>query len=133
MIQGIIWREPSTTGRFMEKDKVEKIVNVSDFTIVPGARYRKDGDSSAEAFFEDKLKPVLDVALSSKECVLIDFDGTWGYASSFISELARRVSLNYDKGSIQQYLRLKSNDEPTLIDRFQNELAKDYDGQSQSS
>lgn len=117
----------------MNKDSnAEVVVKVSDFTLVPGARYRKDGDGSAEAFFEDILKSNLETAISEKKIICIDFDGTWGYASSFISELARRISLEFTRDDVQNFIEFKSDDESMLIDRLKNELAKDYDGQNQN-
>lgn len=54
-----------------------------------------------------------------KQILVIDFDGTWGYASSFLSELAVRIVgvLKTDE-VIRERLELKSEDEPGLIDRF---------------
>ena len=47
-------------------------INVSDFTTLPGARYKKDGDGSAEEFFDKYIKQ----HLNDKELILIDFDNT---------------------------------------------------------
>jgi hypothetical protein len=106
-----------------EHNKI-KVIRVSDFSSVPGARYRKDGDGSAQEFFEDYVKPAVGDSISEK--ILIDFDRTWGYASSFISELARQMALAYNKADVRENLELKSDDEPTLIKRFWTEFAKDY-------
>jgi hypothetical protein len=61
---------------------VKTLVRVSDFSRFPAARYRSDGASSAEAFREDVLSPVLRTA----KYVVVDFSGTRGYASSFLEE-----------------------------------------------
>jgi hypothetical protein len=126
MIQSIISKEQSTTGRFVVSDAQANTVKVLEFTSVPGARSRADGDGSAEQFYEEYVKGKLTSALDGGETLTVDFDGTWGYASSFISELARRIALDFDKVAVKQHLALKSEDEPALIDRFWNEFEKDY-------
>ena len=99
----------------MSKGK-DIIVAVRDFTTLPGARYKSDGTGSAQEFFEKRIEPVL------KQCpnsLTIDFDGTWGYASSFMSELT--VKLLQSLGSIEEVrkiVQIKSEDEPGLAGRF---------------
>jgi len=102
-------------------------IKVADFTVVPGARYRRDGDGSAEQFFEDFIKPVVDDDANSSKEIRIDFDRTWGYASSFISELAREIKIAYGETFINSRLQCKSDEDLMLIDRFNTELKKDYD------
>ena len=99
-------------------------VSIADFTVVPGARHIEDGDGSAEEFFNDYLKPAIENKSSSK--FLIDFDNTWGYASSFISELAKDIKVAYGSDFIKNQLLFKSDEDLMLIDRFKNELAKEY-------
>ncbi len=91
-------------------------ISVSDFTTLPGARYKKDGDGSAEEFFDKYIKQHLE----NKESILIDFDNTWGYASSFLSELALEISrqCRRDKLDVREKIEIKSNDEPGLTERF---------------
>lgn len=91
-------------------------VRVSDFTTLPGARYKSDGDGSAEEFFSKYIKR----HLKDKESILIDFDNTWGYASSFLSELALEISqqCKQDGLDIRKKIEIKSDDEPGLTERF---------------
>ena len=102
----------------------KRIITVLGFTDFPGARYRTDGDGSAQEFFEEFVKPVLDETSESDQEVLIDFDNTYGYASSFESELAVRIAKDYDSSYIRTHLKLKSDDEPDLINRFWTEYEK---------
>jgi hypothetical protein len=60
------------------------IVIATDFSDAPGARYRADGPKSGEEFLEDLLRPKFKAALAAGGLLLVDLDGTWGYASSFI-------------------------------------------------
>ena len=91
-------------------------INVSDFTTLPGARYKKDGDGSAEEFFDKYIKQ----HLKDKEFILIDFDNTWGYASSFLSELALEISRQCEQDGldVRKKIKIKSDDEPGLTERF---------------
>lgn len=91
-------------------------IRVSDFTTLPGARYKKDGDGSAEEFFDDYIKQ----HLNDNKPILIDFDDTWGYASSFLSELAVKISrqCKQDGLDVREKIKIKSDDEPGLTERF---------------
>ena len=53
-----------------------------DFSVHPGGRTPGDGPYSGEEFRETFLVPVL----LASERVIIDFDGTRGYGSSFLEE-----------------------------------------------
>jgi len=92
------------------------IIRVSDFTTLPGARYKKDGDGSAEEFFDDYIKQ----HLNDNKPILIDFDDTWGYASSFLSELAVKISRQCSRNEldVRKKIEIKSDDEPGLAERF---------------
>lgn len=88
-----------------------------DFTKYPGARYRSDGKFSGEEFYEDHFKVALDKVLKDEQqSLIIDFDGTFGYPSSFISEVFTRFAKEYDADKlIDQKINFKSDDEPLLI------------------
>lgn len=94
----------------------EITVAIRDFTTLPGARYKSDGTGSAQEFFEDYISPQL---TNESMIIKIDFDGTWGYASSFLSELALRLVQSFESlEEMRARIRLKSDDEPGLLDRF---------------
>ncbi len=88
-----------------------------DFSIYPGARYKTDGNFSGEQFYEDLLKSKLtEIWDDEDKGIRIDFDGTFGYASSFISEVFIRTVKDFkDKKKIKKKLEFKSDDEPLLI------------------
>ena len=93
-------------------------INISeDFTIYPGARYKTDGKYSGEEFYEDILKPKFTkVWEDDDKTMLIDFDGTYGYASSFISEVFIRLGKDFtDKKRIKKKLKLVTTDDPCLL------------------
>ncbi len=98
--------------------KTENIViNIAnDFTETPGARFRSDGEYSGEAFYEEKLKPEFNKVWLSDGKLTLNLDGTYGYASSFISEIFNRLIDEYkDKDKILQKIEFISNDDPLLI------------------
>lgn len=105
-----------------------RIVRVLDFTEIPGARYKTDGDNSAEEFFEKNLKHVADdVLVKSKDKLVIDLDGTAGYPSSFVSELAKLMSQCYRKvKNSKNRILIKSDEDPGQIERFWNGFNKKY-------
>lgn len=101
----------------MGNHKIIVLSVAKDFTPKPGARYRSDGKFSGEEFYEDYLEPKLSKIWGDPESKLIlVLDGTYGYASSFISEICIRLVRKYrDKELIKRKIEFKSDDEPILI------------------
>ncbi len=94
---------------------MQKINVAKDFTRFPSGRYKKNGDTSGEAFREKFLEgPV-----ANKEPVTIELDGTIGYGSSFLEEafggLVRK--LQPSRSDLQPLLTLVSEDS-SLIDEI---------------
>lgn len=84
-------------------------VNIAkDFTRYPSGRYKKNGTTSGEAFREKFLEE----PLSKGEKVLVEFDGTIGYGSSFLEEafggLVRKLKI--PQSTVSENLALKSSD-----------------------
>lgn len=94
------------------------IVRVRDFTLVPGARHRTDGDGSAEEFYDDYLKAALDETVKNGGRLTIDLDGTIGYASSFVSELAILIKKGYGDRFVRDNVLIKSDDDPIQKEIF---------------
>jgi len=90
----------------------------TDFTNLPGARYRTDGDNSGQEFFEEVMGPKLrEIWSDKKKRLLLDLDDTEGYASSFLSEVFIRVVREFkDRTQIKERILIKSDEEPLLID-----------------
>lgn len=98
------------------------IVIATDFTDAPGARYRKDGPKSGEEFLETLLRPRFVAAKESGSTLLIDLDGTWGYASSFLSGSFGALSREFGRETVRKYLRLKSDEDRVLLDKIGEEI-----------
>lgn len=89
-------------------------VNVAkDFTRFPSGRFKKNGDTSGEAFRERFLEP----ALKAGDQITVELDGTIGYGSSFLEEafggLIRSLSLS--PSYVYSKLHLVSTD-PALLE-----------------
>lgn len=98
-----------------------KIVIAKDFSDTVGGRYRVEGDYSGEQFREELLKQKLEEALSSGQTLLIDFDGGYGYPTSFLEEsFGGLIRDGFDKDILLKTLLFKSDDNPKIIERVKN-------------
>jgi len=98
---------------------MENFIKVSvDFSTTPGARYRSDGKFSGEEFYQTKLKKAFEKALQAKQLLTIDLDGTYGYATSFLSEAFYSLAVDFGSAIVRNNISFISNDEPYLIDEI---------------
>ncbi len=89
-------------------------INVAkDFTRFPSGRFRKNGETSGEAFREIYLEPHLKVG----EKISVELDGTIGYGSSFLEEAFGGLvrSLRLRPAILSSSLLIKTED-ATLLD-----------------
>jgi hypothetical protein len=101
-----------------------KIKIATDFTDAPGARSKTDGANSGEEFFEKLLKPKFVEVKTVGGKLFIDFDDSWGYASSFISGAFGALADEFGKNTVLKYLEFKSDDDSALIDKVKTEINK---------
>ena len=95
-----------------------KIKIAEEFSDSVGTRYISEGEYSGEEFRESLLKPKFKEAVE-KECKLtVDFDGGYGYPTSFLEEAFGGLVRNstYGKKDILSRLDFISEDETSLID-----------------
>lgn len=93
------------------------IISVAkDFSDAPGARYRDDGPDSGQEFYEEKLRPAYLEAVEKNQNLLIDMDGAYGYATSFISEAFGRLGREFDPDNVLNRIRIKSDEDPLLTE-----------------
>ena len=105
--------------------EVIKMIKISkDFSETPGARYISDGPNSGEQFYNEILKNSFGIAMSKNGLLEIDFDDSFGYASSFLSEAFSRLTKEFGKDKVLKYLKLKSEDEPLLVNEVKNIINK---------
>jgi len=99
-----------------------RIVVATEFTDAPGARYRSDGPKSGQEFLEEMLESAFLKARHGHSILFIDLDGTWGYASSFISGAFGRLAKKYGAAAVREIVRYKSDEDPLLIGRIYQEI-----------
>ncbi len=86
-----------------------KTINVArDFTRFPSGRYKRNGETSGEAFRERFLEE----PIRRGETISVELDGTIGYGSSFLEEafggLVRSLAL--PSSNLKKHLKLISVD-----------------------
>ena len=97
------------------------IIIAKDFSETVGGRYRKEGDFSGEQFREELLKPRFIEATSLNVPLLIDFDGGYGYPTSFLEEsFGGLVRDGFSKDVVLKTLEFKSLDNFKIIERVKN-------------
>lgn len=100
-----------------------KISICRDFSKTPGARYILDGPHSGEEFFEKVLDNAFRDSLDNKEKLVIDLDGTEGFATSFLDEAFSRLAAKYGSKNVLDNLQIISNDEPDWVEEIQSYIS----------
>jgi hypothetical protein len=93
---------------------MKKIVISKEFSDTPGGRFIRDGQFSGEKFRNDFLEPLFS-KLGESEVVLIDFDGGYGYPTSFLEESFGGLARKFGSEKVLKKLKFKSDEEPDLI------------------
>lgn len=88
---------------------------VSDFTDSPGGRYIKEGPFSGELFRQKILLPKYKEAVETNTELIINLDGCYGYATSFIEEAFGGLARELKDRNILKRIQFVSQDEPGLI------------------
>jgi hypothetical protein len=88
----------------------------SEYTPLPGPRFRKQGPKSGEEFRETVLELRFKEAQNKGEAVLVDLDGGYGYGTSFLEESFGGLARIYGPDSVLKTLAFKSDEEPYLIE-----------------
>ena len=88
------------------------------FTTTPGARNVDEGSFSGEEFLTTTLEPLFKKAEDEEFSILVDLDGTEGYATSFLEEAFGGLARKYGADKVLEHLEFKSEDEPLLIDEI---------------
>jgi len=96
----------------------------AEFSQTPGPRFRREGRFSGEEFRETILKTRLDQAMQEGVKLLIELDGGYGYATSFLEEAFGGLARTYDPNLVLSVLSFKSDEEPYLIDDIEGYIRK---------
>ena len=63
-----------------------KIKIATEYNQTPGGRFKDEGEFSGEDFRDTLLAPKFQDAISHGEKLVVDLDGGYGYATSFLDE-----------------------------------------------
>lgn len=91
-----------------------KIKVSTDFSTTPGGRFICEGEYSGEKFRQDLLYPKYKEALEKNEKLIVDFDGCYGYATSFLEEAFGGLVRNRKEKGILEHIELISRDDVTI-------------------
>lgn len=103
------------SDRNSRQDPVEVVIR-SQFTNTPGSRYRKDGPFSGEEFYETLLRSAFQKAAQMDVPLIVDLDGTYGYATSFLNEAFVRLSTEFGRDTVKKRLQIVSREDLNLLD-----------------
>lgn len=92
----------------------------TDFSDTPGARHRNEGKFSGEEFREELLEKKYIEAKQQNQKLTVDFDGGYGYPTSFLEEAFGGLARKYGSSEVLGVLAFVSNDEPSLIDEVKS-------------
>lgn len=103
------------------------IINIAkDFSDTPGGRFIKEGPYSGELFRNNYLLPKYKEAKEKSQKLIIDMDGCYGYASSFLDEAFGVLSEELKDKKIMDNIKIISNDEPGLKKRIEKLIERHY-------
>lgn len=92
---------------------------LEEFSRTPGGRSTDEGDFSGELFLSDVLKPKFERALGCGTKLVVNLDGTAGYATSFLEASFGGLSREYGSEKVLSSIILISEEEPYLIEEIQ--------------
>lgn len=85
-----------------------------DFSDTPGGRGISEGKFSGEEFRETILKDKYNEAESKNEKLCIDFDGCFGFGTSFLEEAFGGLVRKYKKRGVLQRIIIISDEDRTI-------------------
>ena len=102
------------------------LIVATDFSRTPGVRTLSEGDFSGEVFLGNCLYPRFEKAVRENRQLVVNLDGTAGYATSFLEAafggLVRGDSSQNipatDLRIINKHLKLVCTDDPYLLDEI---------------
>ena len=93
-------------------DKSMIHISVKDFTLFPGLRHCSISEKSGEEFYHTILNEAFAKAYSEDTKLIIDLDGTDGYASSFLDEAFGNLVYDFALNEVKKRVEIISMEEP---------------------
>jgi hypothetical protein len=94
-----------------------------DFSDTPGPRWKVEGDFSGEEFLEKVLLAAYEKTVAEGGKLLIDLDGTEGYATSFLEAAFGELARKFGPSDVLRNIVFKSDDEPYLVEEIKKYIA----------
>ena len=98
-----------------------KIKICDDFSEAPGGRYIQEGEHSGEEFRDNILLPKFEEAEKNNEMLEIDFDGGFGFGTSFLEEAFGGLVREHHKKNVLKVIKIISTEDemiPELITKY---------------
>ena len=90
------------------------IIKVAEvFTETPGGRYKEQSKFSGEEFRDDILIPTIKKCIDNEIDLIVDLDGTFGYATSFLDEAFGKLVKFFPESEVKK-ITFISEDEPSI-------------------
>jgi len=104
---------------------IQQTIRVSkDFSETPGPRSRDEGEFSGEEFLDKLLLPAYTRVVADGGTLLIDLDGTEGYATSFLEAAFGELARRFPPSEVLANIVFKSDDEPYLIEEVKRYITE---------
>ena len=92
-------------------------INIAqDFSDTPGGRFINEGEHSGEQFRDEILLPKYEQAEEHNEKLEINFDGCWGFGTSFLEEAFGGLVRKLKKKGILNKIVIISLEDETITD-----------------
>lgn len=93
-----------------------------DFTDTPGLRYKHQSEFSGELFREEHLRRLLKTYQETKEPIIIDLDGVFGYPTSFLEEAFGGLAREFSEAEVMKAFTFVSTEQPDIIDEIKEDI-----------
>lgn len=93
-----------------------KISIATDFSRTPGARHVSEGKYSGDEFRDNILYPKYCEAKENNEKLVVNLDGCYGYATSFLEESFGGLVRKIQKRGILDTIVIESEEDESLIE-----------------
>lgn len=90
----------------------------TDFSDSPGGRYIEEGEHSGELFREKILIKKYEEAEQKDDILRIDFDGTYGFGTSFLEESFGGLVRVHKKRNVLKRIEIISTEDETIEDNI---------------
>lgn len=97
---------------------VVKVVRIKDFSETPGPRSPDEGPFSGEEFLQSVLRQAYQQVRDEGGNLVVDLDGTEGYATSFLEAAFGGLAREFEAADILKIVSFKSEDEPFLVNEI---------------